>query len=257
MAECNQDRLNCKPEDIMAAASAPCGGFMKGSNMGASQLVFDMAYQDLINNFGVEINYYVKPFDLTKANLLYGEHPTAVYSAASGMQMYVELSEEALALSQFGFDPGDEFTGFVHIDTFQRQMSSNEAYATLNDVEPKSGDLIEIVALGCDRPGGRCANIYEITERREQDISSINPMLGHYVYRVRAKRYENSFEPNAPEECANDQVYEDAQFGTLSTALTADRVADAKSYDWNVDQYSQDEVYDQDVNNNDIYGDYY
>ena len=96
--------------------------------------------------------------------------------------------------------------------------------------------LLRVVAIGCDRPGGRCANIYEITERREQDISSINPMLGHYVYRVRAKRYENSFEPNAPEECANDQVYEDAQFGTLSTALTADRVADAKSYDWNVDQ---------------------
>ena len=134
---CNQDRLNCTPEEIMAAASQPCGQFMKGDNMQAEQHVFDMAYNDLINNFGVEINYYVKPFSLSAANMLYGEHPTAVYSAASGMQMYVELSQDALALSQFGFDPGDEFTGYVHIDTFQAQMSSNGAYATLNDVEPK------------------------------------------------------------------------------------------------------------------------
>ena len=251
---------NCKPEDIMAAAKAPCGQFMKGDKQGAARLVFDMAYQDLINNFGIEVNYYVKPFNLSAANLLYGEHPTAIYSAASGMQMYVELSEEALALSQFGFDPGDEFTGFVHIDTFQAQMSSNDAYATINDAEPKSGDLIEIVGLGCDRPGGRCANIYEITERREQDIASINPLLGHYVYRVRAKRYENSFEPNAPEECVNEQVYEDSQFGVLSSniqqMLSAD-VSDPKSYVYDVDEDSKNDVYDMDANDNDVYGDYY
>ena len=255
---CNN--LNCKPEDIMAAASAPCGQFMKGDNQQAETLVFDMAYQDLINNFGIEVNYYVKPFSLSAANMLYGEHPTAVYSAASGMQMYVELSQEALALSQFGFDPGDEFTGYVHIDTFQRQMSSNESYATLDDVEPKSGDLIQVVAMGCDRPGGRCANVYEITERREQDVSAINPMLGHYVYRVRAKRYDHSFEPNAPVECQNEQVYDDSQFGVLSSniqqMLSAD-VSDPKSYNWDVDQDSKDEVYDMDVNDNDIYGDYY
>jgi len=252
---------NCKPEDIMAAAKAPCGQFMNGDKQGAARLVFDMAYQDLINNFGIEVNYYVKPFNLSAANLLYGEHPTAIYSAASGMQMYVELSQEALALSQFGFDPGDEFTGYVHIDTFQAQMSSNDAYATLDDVEPKSGDLIQVVDMGCDRPGGRCANIYEITERREQDVSSINPMLGHYVYRVRAKRYENSFEPNAPEECANEQVYDDSQFGVLSSniqqMLSAD-VSPPKTYTYDVDQDSKDDVYDMDANvNDDVYGDYY
>lgn len=255
---CNN--LNCKPEDIMAAASAPCGQFMKADNQEAEKLVYDMAFNDLINNFGVEINYYVKPFDLTQANLLYGEHPTAIYSAASGMQMYVELSQEALALSQFGFDPGDEFTGYVHIDTFQAQMSSNDAYASINDAEPKSGDLIEVVGMGCDRPGGRCANIYEITERREQDISAINPMLGHYVYRVRAKRYEPSFEPNAPKECVNEQVYDDSQFGVLSSniqqMLSAD-VSAPKTYTYDVDQDSKNDVYDQDVNDNDIYGDYY
>lgn len=254
---CNQDRLNCTPEEIMAAASAPCGQFIKPDNMQAEQHVFDMAYNDLINNFGIEVNYYIKPFNLSAANLLYGEHPTAVYSAASGMQMFVELSQDALALSQFGFDPGDEFTGYVHITTFQRQMSSNASYDTLDDVEPKAGDLIELASLGCDRPGGRGANIYEITERREQDIGQINPLLGHYVYRVRAKRYENSFEPNAPQESENEQVYDDSQFGTLSTNISADSVSDPKTYNWDIDAESQNEVYDMDANDNSIYGDYY
>tara|TARA_R110000796_G_scaffold29960_4_gene80403 strand:+ start:1148 stop:1918 length:771 start_codon:yes stop_codon:yes gene_type:complete len=254
---CNTDRINCTPEEIMVAASLPCGQFLKGDNMQAEQLVFDLAYNDLINNFGIEINYYIKPFNLSAANMLYGEHPTAVYEAASGMQMYVELSQDALTLSQFGFDPGDEFTGFMHIKTFQRQMSSNATYDTINDTEPKSGDLIEIAGLGCDRPGGRGANIYEITERRDEDIGSINPLLGHYVYRVRAKRYENSFEPNAPQELANEQVYDDSAFGTLSTNISADSVSPDKTYNWDVDTESQTEVYDMDANDTNIYGTYY
>ena len=254
---CNQDRLNCSPEDIMAAANAPCGQLVKSDNLQAEQHVYDLAFNDLINNFGIEVNYYIKPFSLSAANNLYGEHPTAVYSAASGMQMYVELNQEGLALTQFGFDPGDDFTGYLHIKTFQRQMSSNTAYETLDDVEPKSGDLIEVVGLGCDRPGDRGAVIYEITERRDQDISSLNPLLGHYVYRLRAKRYEYSFEPNAPREQGNEQVYDDSQFGTLSTNITEDSVSDAKTYNWNVDEQSQNDVHDMDANDNDIYGDYY
>ena len=254
---CNSDRLNCTPEEIMAAASAPCGQFMKADNLQSEQNVFDLAYNDLINNFGIEVNYYIRPFDLSAADVLYGEHPTAVFEAASGMQMYVELNQESLALTQFGFDPGDEFTGYVHIKTFQAQMSSNSSYATFDDVEPKSGDLIEVVGLGCDRPGGRGSVIYEITERRDQDISQINPMLGHYVWRLRAKRYDYSFEPNAPQEAVSEQVYDDSQFGTLSTNIAEDSVADAKTYNWNVDDESQNNVHDMDANDTDIYGSYY
>ena len=254
---CNTNRLNCSPEEVMMAASLPCGEFVNADKLQAEQLVYDLAYRDLINNHGININYYIKPFSLATANLLYGEDPTSVYEAASGIQMYVELSQDALALTQFGFDPGDEFTGFLHIETFQRTMSASNSYETLNDVEPKSGDLVEIADMGCDRPGGRSANIYEITERREQDISAINPMLGHYVYRIRAKRYENSFEPNAPQEAQNEQVYDDSQFGTLSTNIEGDSVSDPKDYAWNVDQDSQDNVYDMDANDNSIYGDYY
>ncbi|MDB4430249.1 hypothetical protein N9273_00350 [bacterium] len=241
----------------MAAASLPCGEIVNPENFQAEQLVYDLAYRDLINNHGININYYIRPFSLSAANLLYGEQPTAVFESASGMQMYVELSQDALALTQFGFDPGDEFTGFLHIETFRSVMSSSDTYETIDDVEPKSGDLVEVVGLGCDRPGGRSAKIYEITERVDEDISSINPMLGHYVYRVRAKRFDYSFEPNAPKEAMNEQVYDDSQFGTLSTNVDGDEVSPDKTYDWNIDDESQQNVYDMDVNDTDIYGSYY
>ena len=254
---CNTNRLNCSPEEVMMAASLPCGELVNANNLQAEQLVYDLAYRDLINNHGININYYIKPFSLSAANMLYGEEPTAVFEAASGMQMYVELSQDALALTQFGFDPGDEFTGFLHIETFRNVMSASDSYATLNDVEPKSGDLVEVTGLGCDRPGGRSANIYEITERRDEDVSTINPILGHYVYRIRAKRFEYSFEPNAPQEAKNEQVYDDSKFGTLSTNISEDSVSDAKTYNWDVDTDSKESVYDMDVNDNDIYGSYY
>lgn len=254
---CNANTLNCTPEEVMMAASPPCGRLVNAENLQAEQLIYDLAYRDLINNHGIDIKYYIRPFDLTSANKLYGEEPTSVFESASGIQMYVELSQDAVNLSQFGFDPGDEFTGFIHIDTFQRTMSASDSYSSIDEVEPKSGDLVEITGLGCDRPGGRSANIYEITERRDEDISSINPMLGHYVYRVRAKRYEYSFEPNAPQEAKNDQVYENSQFGTLSTNISEDSVSDPKTYNWDVDDESQQNVYDMDVNDTSIYGSYY
>tara|TARA_R110000765_G_scaffold1890_4_gene5184 strand:- start:2577 stop:3365 length:789 start_codon:yes stop_codon:yes gene_type:complete len=260
---CNTERANCSPEDIMAAAGLGCSKFIGGDNFQAEQHVFDLAYRDLINGHGIEIAYYVNTFTLSSANLLYGEDPTAVYTDAINMQMYVELSQDALALSQFGFDPGDEFTGFVHIETFKNQLSAEAYYATqgaLSAVEPKSGDLIEVTPLGCDRPDGRSAKIYEITERVDEDISSINPMLGHYVYRVRAKRYEPSFEPNAPQEGRNEQVYDGSQFGVLSSniqqMLSAD-VSEAKAYDYDIDTVSKTDVYDMDQNDTDIYGGYY
>ena len=173
------------------------------------------------------------------------------------MQMYVELDENSLTLSKFGFAAADEFTGYVHIDTFTTTASGFFDYASVNqDIEPKSGDLIVMASLSCDRPNGRGAKIYEITERRDDDISSINPMLGHYIYRLRAKRYEYSFEPNAPIEPVNDQIYENSFSGVLSTNIVEDNVSDNKSYTWDINDESRANIYDMEEGS-DIYGGYY
>ena len=256
---CNPNTLNCTPEEVLAATAIPsCGKFVNATNMQAEQLVFDQAYNDLINNFGIDVQYYFNPFNLSAANLLYGEEPTKTFQGPLELQMYVELNNEAISLQSFGFDAADEFTGYLHIDTFYNAASAKFDYASVGQsIEPKAGDLVVIDALSCMRTNGRGAKVYEITERMDQDVSAMNPLLGTYVYRVRAKRYEYSFEPGAPIEPVNDQVFENSFSGVLSTNIPGDSVSDDKSFDWDINEDSKDNVYDMDVNDNDIYGNYY
>ena len=116
MSVCNENRINCKPDEVLAATAIPqCGKFVNPSNLQAEQLVYDQAFNDLINNYGIPIDYYINTFNLSAADLLYGTDwgssdlstGFGEFKGALGMQMYVELSDDALQLSKFGFDPGD------------------------------------------------------------------------------------------------------------------------------------------------------
>lgn len=313
---CSSSKSQCTAEGVFAAVANPgCGQFLNPGNFQAEQIIYDTSFGDLINNFGIPVDYYVNTFNLSAADTLYGEHPTAVFYGPITIMMYIELSENAINLSKFGFASDDELTGYVHIKTFedtiagrdffirtqqgdillyedyityiQTQSSENIITDMLFDivtensetggfdliggdyeainryikngqaVEPKSGDLIQVSPLGCDRPNGRGAKIFEVTERVDQDVSSINPLLGHYVYRLRAKRYEYSFEPGAPKEPQNQQVFENSFSGILSSNIPGVTPSDAKSYPGDVDTESKTKVLDMSVNNTDIYGSYY
>ena len=277
---CNENRLNCTPDEVLAAtAIKQCSKLVDPSVLQAEQLVFDKAYEDIINSFGVEIDYYVNSFSLLSADLLYGEQPASVFLGPTNLMMYIELSQDALQLSKFGFDPGDEFTGYVHIDTFSDVLSANTYYvptnqgllssalsgsgfdssviSELSSIEPKAGDLIQVTPLGCDRPGQRGAKVYEITEKMDEDVSALNPVLGHYVFRIRAKRFDFSFQTEAPREKVDSNIFENSFSGTLSTQLSGDEVSRDKGYTWDIDDESKETVFDMSTNNTDIYGDYY
>lgn len=279
MPLCNENRANCTPEEVLAATAIPaCGKFVNPGNLQCEQLVYDQAFNDLINNYGIPISYFCNTFNTLSADLLYGEQPTQRFEGPLQMQMYVELSDDALSLTKFGFDPGDEFTGFVHISTFQTAASAAFDYALFNQfaIEPKAGDLISLSALGCDRPNGRGEVVYEITERMEQDMSALNPVLGHYVYRLRGKRFNYSFENGLSafvkdgdpagrypgKEPANEQIYDNSFSGILSTTLVGQVTSFGKTYPredrvYDIDENSKDDVLDMSVNDTDIYGSYY
>lgn len=287
---CNTTRQNCTPASVFAGVASPgCSQFLNPSNFQAEQLIYDSAFSDLINNFGIPVDYYINTFNLSAADTLYGEHPTAIFYGPITLMMYIELSENAINLSKFGFASDDELTGFLHIQTFADAVSGREYYLqtssgdmitieeyanmfTLQAIdygtirqyidngqvpEPKSGDLIQLSPLGCDRPNGRGAKIFEVTERVDQDVASINPLLGHYVYRLKAKRYEYSFEPGAPQELQNQQVFENTFSGKLSSNIPDEIPSDPKSYPGDVDTESQTKVFNMTVNDTDIYGTYY
>jgi hypothetical protein len=295
---CNTNRNVPITTAFAAVANPNCGQFFNPGNFSGEQVIYDTAFKDLINNFGIPVDYYINTFNLSAADNLYGEHPTAVFYGPVSIMMYVELNENAISLSKFGFASDDELTGYVHIQTFTDIMSGKYFYIRTDNgdflnynespsdfdrllgndreayfkyfnngqaIEPKSGDLIQISPLGCDRPNGRGAKIFEITERTDQDISSLNPLLGHYIYRLRAKRYEYSFEPGAPQEPQNQQVFENSFSGKLSSNIFNDNTAvrqyeqpsEDKSYPGDVDTESKTKVLDMSVNDTDIYGSYY
>ena len=264
MPLCNANRANCTPAEVLAATAIPsCGQFVNPGNLQAEQLVYDQAFNDLINNFGIPVSYYINTFNTLSADLLYGEEPTQKYTGPLEMQMYIELSEDAISLTKFGFDPGDEFTAFVHLSTFTTAASAYFDYSLFNQsIEPKAGDLISLSALGCDRPNGRGEVIYQITERMDQDMSALNPILGHYVYRLRGKRFDYTFVNGLTGEPANEQVYENSFSGILSTSLAGQVSSDGKTYPtaddpYDIDDTSKNDVLDMSVNDTDIYGTYY
>ena len=248
----------CEIQDIIAGAAWNCGdSLMDPSNLEGETMIFDLGYKDLINNFGVTIEYYVNGFNLSAADVFYGEHTLAPYTGPIQMKSYIELTEPNVALMKWGFDPQDELTAYLHIDSFYATMSGLAVYSdTEQRVEPKSGDLIKLSTLGCDRPGGRGPKIFIITERTDQDVGKINPLLGHYVWRLSAKRYTTSYETNAPQESLQEQVYENEFAGKLSSSLYPAASSEPKSYTGDVDEDSVN-VFDMSVNNTSVYGDYY
>jgi hypothetical protein len=313
---CSTARSQCSIDGVFAAVASPqCGQFLNPSNFQAEQIIYDASFKDLINNYGIPVEYYINTFNLSAADTLYGEHPTAIFYGPVTIMMYVELTENAIKLSKYGFASDDELTGYVHIQTFFDTMTGRDFYiqtstgeliqyeeyisyiqteagdniltefldklVTENSetagfdliggkwdlynryidngqaIEPKSGDLIQLSPLGCDRPNGRGAKVFEITERTDQDIQKLNPLLGHYVYRLKAKRYEYSFEPGAPIEPQNQQVFENTFSGKLSSNIPDEEVSEGKSYPGNIDQESRTNVLDMSVNKTDIYGSYY
>lgn len=188
---------------------------------------YDEWWKEQLNLYGTEVDYFVHTQSLSGHDEVYGEQPMAQYSEPKKMILALTLNENSVVMKQFGLIADDEITGFIHIKTYYEIFGDQQ--------EPKSGDVFDLSELGNDRPGGRGGKKFEITERLDQDVNQINPLLGHYVWLIKAKRHDYSFEPGLTPENVSEQVNDD----TL------------------IDQLSND-VYDYTNNNtnDDVYGDY-
>ena len=210
-------------------------------------------WQEQIFQFGTEVDYYATNYSLTGHDSLYGEEPTREYASPVKLVVAFELNESAIVLNKFGLVGDDEITGYVAIDTFYNVLSSiSEAKP-----EPKSGDVFKLTEYGSlDRIGGREGKIFEVTDRVEQDISKINPLLGHYIWLIKAKRFDYSFEPGLSGEAVIDQVYDDSRSGLLSGFTQG--ASPGKAYTDDIQLQSKD-IFDYNAyfdSNDDIYGGY-
>ena len=209
---------------------------------------FSNWWKEEIEMYGQVVDYYIQNYDLTKADNLYGEHPDAPYLAPVRMVMLLDLTQTSLIFSKFGLQGDDDIKGVLHIDTFKGAISS------YNFTEPKAGDVFQVQEYGRDRPGERNGKYFEITERLDQEIAEINPLMGHYVWLITGKRHDWSFEPGLSGEKSPSAVTDDTFSGRLSGHTNPQTPVKPADLGPSADELAEDN-FDND-GNDDVYGDY-
>lgn len=232
----------------------PNNGYMPSSlrftdkdNNYAERLLYSNYWREQIDKYGQKVLYYRNKYNVQTADNIYGEQPLAGFDTPRPLIMGVTLSENALVLSKMGFQSDDMLTAYLHISSFYSVFPP--------DAEPKAGDVFKLIEYGSDRPGERDGKLFEITERCDEDNSQINPLMGHYVWLLKAKRFDYSFEPDITPEKGSNQVHDDTDYGIVENNTTP--VVRVSSYPGDVDTQSKVEVYNMNVNNTLTYGGYY
>jgi hypothetical protein len=210
-------------------------------------------FEELIDNYGTGIEYIQNNYSTVDHNPIYGEDTTKDFGEPVYMRSMVMFNSDVTILGNFGYDTDGDITAFVHFKTFIELFGEGS--------EPVSGDLIKMTDYGStDRKNGRAAAIFEITRRDDEELQTINPLLGHYVWMLRAKRYDYSYENNVDPEKVSNQVNDDVSvaetlIGTDLEPITGDI---AKPYDGSADELGA-LIFDYDSHSksdNDVYGDY-
>jgi hypothetical protein len=165
-------------------------------------------WKEQIEHYGTLVDYFSHGYSLTSHNFVYGEDPTSVFVQTPQVVMLTDITNDALMLSKFGIAADCDMTAVIHISSYYEQFGCGK--------EPKAGDLIRLTEYGADRPGGRSAPIYEITERDDEYLQMTNALIGHYVWHIKCKRYEYSYEPGIDIGPNNKQVSDGGDYGRIS-----------------------------------------
>lgn len=165
-------------------------------------------WKEQIEHYGTRTDYFTNGYTLTSHNFLYGEDPTSPYTKVADVIMLTDITNDSLMLSKFGIMADCDMTAVIHISSFYEKFGCG--------FEPKAGDLIRLSEYGADRPGGRSAPIYQITERDDEYLPLTVPLIGHYVWYIKCKRFEYSYEPNIINQTNNKQVSDGGAYGRLA-----------------------------------------
>lgn len=165
-------------------------------------------WKEQIEQYGTSVTYYTNGYAISSHNFLYGEDPTSKFGKVENLILLTDITNDSLMLSKFGIMADCDMTAVVHISSFYEKIGCG--------FEPKAGDLIQLTEYGADRPGGRSAPIYEITERDDEYLPMTNALMGHYVWYMKCKRYEYSFEPGIETGPNNKQLSDGGDYGRLA-----------------------------------------
>lgn len=147
-------------------------------------------WETFIANYGVQVEFWSHGYDLNKHDFLYGENPLAAFRGPRKMKGYVEVTNESRMLAKFGIMTDNDAVLLIPISEFQRVWGQTA---------PKLGDVWRVSQEACDRPEGQTPRVFQISDK----VDTLNPvdfLGGHFVWKLTSKRFDFSYEPNAPEE---------------------------------------------------------
>lgn len=194
-------------------------------------------WTEQLYQYGTNVWYYSKGYSLSGHDWLYGEDLSNPFDQPRELVLGINITNDSSMLSKFGILLDSDATAWIPIDAYKDVFGP--------DAEPKSGDVIELAEVGVDRPYPRGNPKYEITQRDDDDIpAGINPLMGHYVWFVKLKRFEYSHEPGIEPEP-----------GTPVVSLSGDQPDNVIADDVKADTaVSAVDVYKDDEDN--VYGQY-
>ena len=250
--------LSClEPENIFAGVYQPnCTSFANPNNFQAERTIFNSLIDEKINNYGVDIDYYVHTYNTETDDNFYGENLDNQFFGPTTLRVQQDYSHKGLSLPIMGYDADDEVVFYIGIDTFTERLSSTNIHELNNQrIEPKADDVFVISTFGCDRPNGRTAKKFVVTEVLDEDPEELNILMGHYVWRVTAKRFDYSFEEGVPHVNEHQQVYDNNFTGVLSSSIDVNQLSSSpKSYDYDVDEDVETDILPQDIFDQEFYG---
>ena len=221
----------------------PCFRFLNKSTLQCEEDVFNNYWQEIINLYGQQVDYYQSNYSTVSGDDFYGEDPTRQYAVPKSLVIGIDLNENAIMLTKFGIQSEDEVTAYISITQWYDIFGQG--------TEPKAGDVFALTEYGKGRPNGRTGKQFEITERFDEDAARTSQLMGHYVWLIKAKRFEWSYEPGLSAEGVNNQVYDSKYAG-----LSGDPM-DTKPYEQNFDTESKNIFdYQSTGTNDDAYGGY-
>jgi len=177
---------------------------------------------------------------------------------------------DLIRMTELGWDrPG----GADDINTFTGEVSSCEGKNSQDPIGQLCADgIVDESQVTCSTDTGyysaydeavtfdslsRGAHIYEITERRDENLTmNYNMLQGHYIWILHAKRFDYSYQPNAPREPGHDQISDETLYGKLTGGT--DFAEEGKTYPGNVEDDSN-ENWDYDNRNgsdDSVYGNF-
>lgn len=204
-------------------------------------------WTEQIQHYGVSVEYYQSNFSINDHDKLYGEDPSRAYSEPKTIILAPTLQESAVLLQNIGLMSDDEVNAYIPIKVFHEYFGEN--------AEPKPGDVFDFEEFGRTRFNGRTGRKFEITERLDEEIQQINQLMGHYVWLIKAKRFDYSYEPGIDPEGASENITDDTFEGILPGSENP--ASPAKTVPGSADEEGKSIFdYTQYGDNDDVYGDY-